>query len=79
MIEVSCCIIAKNEEAHIKGCLQSVFQEVDEIIFVDTGSTDKTVEIASQFTPKLKLFYYEWHDVSTTNGMMTLHQPETSL
>ncbi len=62
MIEVSCCIIAKNEEAHIKGCLQSVFQEVDEIIFVDTGSTDKTVEIASQFTPKLKLFYYEWHD-----------------
>jgi len=61
-VEISCCMIVKNEEAHIKGCIQSLFQEVDEIIIVDTGSTDKTKEIAISFGPKVRLFEFPWRD-----------------
>ena len=39
-------MIAKNEEANIQRCLDSVSKHVDEIIVVDTGSSDKTKEIA---------------------------------
>ncbi|MBA3034969.1 MAG: glycosyltransferase, partial [Desulfobacterium sp.] len=42
---ISVCLIAKNEEKYIDQCLSSVKKIADEIIFVDTGSTDKTVEI----------------------------------
>ena len=52
-------MIVKNEEAMLARCLESV-KGVDEIIIVDTGSTDKTKEIASQFTDKI--FDFEWCD-----------------
>ena len=42
-------MIVKNEEEMLPDCLESVEGIVDEIIVVDTGSTDKTVEIAQQF------------------------------
>lgn len=44
--QISLCMIVKNEEDCIASCLQSVQSAVDEIIVLDTGSTDKTVEIA---------------------------------
>lgn len=50
MITVSLCMIVKNEEDTIARCLNSVKDLVDEIIIVDTGSTDKTKEIVSQYT-----------------------------
>ncbi|SFB92460.1 Glycosyl transferase family 2 [Bacillus sp. OV322] len=50
MITVSLCMIVKNEEDTIARCLDSVKNLVDEIIIVDTGSTDKTKEIVSQYT-----------------------------
>ncbi len=59
---VSCCMIVKNEEAYLDGCLRSVFHEVDEIILVDTGSTDGTLTIASRFAPKVRIYHYSWHD-----------------
>jgi tetratricopeptide (TPR) repeat protein len=43
---LSLCMIARNEEAFLPGCLESVRGTVDEIVLVDTGSTDRTLEIA---------------------------------
>ncbi|MFH0867833.1 MAG: glycosyltransferase, partial [Candidatus Woesearchaeota archaeon] len=43
---ISLCIIAKNEEKYLEKCLDSVKPIADEIIIVDTGSNDKTKEIA---------------------------------
>ncbi|MFC4777936.1 glycosyltransferase [Paenibacillus sp. GCM10023252] len=46
---ISLCMIVKNEEENLPRCLQSVHGAVDEIIIVDTGSEDRTVEIAQQY------------------------------
>ena len=48
MPTISLCMIVKNEELHLARCLDSVAELVDEIIVVDTGSTDRTIEIASE-------------------------------
>lgn len=55
---VSLCMIAKDEEQFIGDCLASVRNLVDEIIVVDTGSSDRTVEIAESFGAKV--FHYPW-------------------
>ncbi|MDR1941654.1 MAG: glycosyltransferase family 2 protein [Endomicrobium sp.] len=47
--ELSVFIITKNEEANIETCLKSVQHMADEIIVVDSGSTDKTLEIAEKY------------------------------
>ena len=39
---LSACIIARNEEQNLRSCLNSIKTLVDEIIVVDTGSTDRT-------------------------------------
>lgn len=44
--KLSLCVIARDEEAMLSGCLESVAGAVDEIVVVDTGSTDRTVEVA---------------------------------
>ena len=53
-------MIVKNEEDVIGRCLKSTLSFVDEIIIVDTGSTDKTKMIASQYTSKI--YDFEWID-----------------
>lgn len=50
-------IVCCNEEAHIERCLQSVAW-CEEIIVVDSGSTDKTLEICKKFTSQI--FHREW-------------------
>lgn len=53
MQTISLCMIVKNEEMNLKRCLDSVAGLVEEIVIVDTGSTDRTVEIASEYTSKV--------------------------
>jgi len=53
-------MITKNEEAFLEQCINSVKDIADEIIIVDTGSTDKTKEIAKKFN--VKIFDFEWTD-----------------
>jgi tetratricopeptide (TPR) repeat protein len=53
-------IIVKNEEKFLRGCLESVKDLVDEIVLADTGSEDKTIEIASEFTDKI--LYFKWNN-----------------
>ncbi len=51
-------MIVKNEERFLERCLASVSGVVDEINIVDTGSTDRTIEIAKQFGAKIE--HREW-------------------
>ena len=55
---LSVCMIVHNEENHLAEALESVHEHADEIIVVDTGSTDKTKEIAGSFA-KVKLFDFD--------------------
>lgn len=60
MIEISCCMIVKNEEKILARCLDSIADLMDEIIIVDTGSTDATREIAAKYTDRI--YDFEWVD-----------------
>jgi glycosyltransferase involved in cell wall biosynthesis len=48
-MKISACIITLNEERNLPRCLKSVAPLADEILLVDSGSTDATLEIAAQF------------------------------
>ncbi|MBK7632424.1 MAG: glycosyltransferase family 2 protein [Ignavibacteriales bacterium] len=58
MPTLSLSMIVKNEERHLARCLSSVKDVVDEIVIVDTGSTDNTIEIAESFNAKI--FHFDW-------------------
>jgi len=60
VVTISLCIIVKNEETVLARCINSIKDIVDEIIIVDTGSTDNTKEIAKEFTDKV--FDFNWID-----------------
>lgn len=60
MATFSLCMIVKNEEKVLARCLDSIADLMDEIIIVDTGSTDKTKEIASRYTDKI--YSFNWDD-----------------
>ncbi len=55
---LSVCIISKNEEKHLSRCLNSIQNIADEIILLDSFSTDDTIEIAGQFN--CKIYQHEW-------------------
>lgn len=60
MITISLCMIVKNEEQVLSRCLDSLAGLMDEIIIVDTGSCDRTREIAARYTDKI--YDYIWKD-----------------
>lgn len=55
---ISLCIIARNEADFLGRCIESAKPVVDEIIVVDTGSNDRTPEIAKQ--RGARVFHYQW-------------------
>jgi tetratricopeptide (TPR) repeat protein len=57
-MELSLCAIAKNEQTLIPQCLKSVKDVVDEIVILDTGSTDRTVDIAKEFGARV--YHFKW-------------------
>ncbi|MEC4984528.1 MAG: tetratricopeptide repeat protein [Oscillatoria sp. PMC 1068.18] len=57
-MKLSLCAIVKNEEKNLPKCLISVKELVDEIVILDTGSSDRTAEIAKSFGAKL--FHFQW-------------------
>ena len=70
---ISLCMITKNEEKHLEQCLDSVKDIVDEVVIVDSGSTDKTKEIGKKFCDMrvssrtrsqvtAKIFDFKWSD-----------------
>lgn len=57
---ITACLIVKNEEKYIGQCLRNLSNIVDEIVIVDTGSVDKTINIAKQFN--VKIYYHKWNN-----------------
>lgn len=59
MATISLCMIVKNEERVLGRCLECLKELMDEMIIVDTGSTDSTKEIAKKYTDKV--YDYQWN------------------
>ena len=57
---ISLCMIVKDEESSLGRCLESIKDEVDDIIIVDTGSEDRTVDIARRYTAKI--YHHPWEN-----------------
>lgn len=60
MVSISLCMIVKDEEVVLARCLESVCKLVDEIIIVDTGSTDCTKQIAARYTTAIYDFKWQY-------------------
>ena len=59
-MRISACYMVKNEEQNLDKSLASVANVADEIVLVDTGSTDRTMEIAQEYGARI--FQQEWQD-----------------
>ena len=59
-MRVSLCMIVKDEEANLPECLASAADLVDEVVVVDTGSADRTKEVAARF--HARVFDFPWMD-----------------
>ncbi|MBR1420374.1 MAG: glycosyltransferase family 2 protein [Selenomonadaceae bacterium] len=71
-MKISACYIVKNEEKVIARSLESVKDSVDEIIIVDTGSEDRTIEIAREFGAQI--FSSPWNnDFATPRNLAIDH------
>jgi glycosyltransferase involved in cell wall biosynthesis len=58
-LPVSAIVLTYNEEKNIEACLSSVVAWAGEVFIVDSGSTDRTVEIARRFTPHIAVHSFE--------------------
>src|SRR5205807_1732791 len=58
--KVSACIICFNEQANLQACLESV-RFCDEVVVVDSGSTDRTLEIARELTDRVVVRAWPGH------------------
>lgn len=53
VLPISLCTFVRNEEDTIRDCIESVFSVVQEVVVVDTGSTDKTIDICRNYTDRI--------------------------
>ena len=58
-LPISAIILTFNEEKNIEECLRSIYDLADEIFIVDSGSTDRTLEIAKQYTDRIYSHQFE--------------------
>lgn len=65
--KLSVVIITFNEEKNIGRCLQSIQGVADEIVIIDSGSTDKTIEIARDYSPRI--IYQSWLGYSNQKNL----------
>ena len=65
-VRISLTMIVRNEENNISKCLESAGGTFDEIVVVDTGSTDRTKEIAREFGARV--FQFAWIDNFAARG-----------
>ncbi|MGD2180914.1 tetratricopeptide repeat protein [Lusitaniella coriacea LEGE 07167] len=71
-VKLSLCAIVKDEEDSLPQCLHSVKDVVDEMVILDTGSTDRTVEIAREFGARV--YEFEWgNDFSAARNEALQH------
>lgn len=69
---ISLCMIIKNEEKYLANCLRSVENIIDEIIVVDTGSTDNSIKICEEFNAKV--LRYNWNNSFSEARNLSLKQ-----
>ncbi len=72
-VRVSLTMIVRNEENNLPRCLESVRGLFDEIVIVDTGSTDRTIEVARSFGARV--FDFPWVDDFGAGAMPPLPEP----
>ena len=74
MVTISVCMIVKTEADILARCLDSLSGLYEELIIVDTGSTDETKEIAAQYTDQI----YDFVIILSKNGTAPKHRPAPS-
>ena len=62
IMEITLCMIVKNEEKYIKTCLENALTLVGKAVVVDTGSTDRTLEILAGFGSQVDVRRFDWID-----------------
>lgn len=60
MVSVAAAMIVRDEQVFLPDCLSSLHGKVDEIVLVDSGSKDRTVDIAKEFGARI--FHFDWID-----------------
>ncbi len=71
---ISACLIGKNEEKCIERCLRAIHTLNIPIVYTDTGSCDRTVSIASQYTDLI--YHFEWcNDFSKARNFCAAKAP----
>ena len=65
-------LIVRNEEKDLPACLDSFVRSVNVVVLVDTGSTDRTLEIAREKLEASRRYYeiHEYHDANDKNGLL---------
>lgn len=69
-VKISVCMMVKNEEEMLTRALESIREEADDIVVVDTGSEDRTVQIARRFTDRV--YFHPWFDDFSAMRNITL-------